>query len=218
MANQRATETVAQTPTASLIADAAIRVAARRGLEALTVRTVAREAAVAPGTVQHHYPTRAELLNGALDRVVQRQLRRVAATGRHTSGVEALRTGLRVLLPVDEARRDEAIVWIAFTAAAAASPTLGPRHREVVALTRSRIRDVITLARDQGEVPGSVDPHVAAILIAACIDGLLVHAITSDGDTGALEALCDAAITPTLGLGGQAPNPQAPGARSTIDR
>src|SRR5262245_39022892 len=118
--------------TATAIADATIAVVAQRGLDQLSVRNVARQAGVAPGTVQHHYRTRAQLLDAALERVVHRQLRRVEETGTHDSGVTALRTGLRALLPIDEARREEAVVWIAFAAAAAVSPSLGPRHREVV--------------------------------------------------------------------------------------
>lgn len=190
-------------PTATLIADAAIRVVARRGIDALTVRNVARQAAVAPGTVQHHYPARVDLLNGALDRVVERQLARVAATGFHASGVDALRNGLRALLPIDGERRDEAIVWVAFAAAAAAAaagPALRSRHREIVTLTRDRIGEVIALAKDQGEIPQTVDATIAAVLVAACIDGLLVHAISSDCDTADLGALSDAAVTRVLGL------------------
>lgn len=77
------------------MADAAIRVVAEHGLDQLSVRTVAREAHVAPGTVQHHFPSRALLLE---------------RTGPNTSGLTALRKGLRALLPVDRARREEAIV------------------------------------------------------------------------------------------------------------
>ena len=102
--------------TSTSIADAAIRVVARQGLDRLSVRNVARQAGVAPGTVQHHYRTRAQLLDAALARVVERQLRRVDEGGGDDSGIGALRLGLRALLPVDEPRREEAIVWIAFAA------------------------------------------------------------------------------------------------------
>ncbi len=184
--------------TATVIADATIAVVAQRGLDQLSVRNVARQAGVAPGTVQHHYRTRAQLLAAALERVVQRQLRRVEETGAHDSGVSALRSGLRALLPIDEPRREEAIVWIAFTAAAAVSPGLGPRHREVVELTRRRIREVIELGRAQGEVPATVDPAMAAAEVAALVDGLLLHAITCNDPAEALEAWCDDAVTRLL--------------------
>jgi AcrR family transcriptional regulator len=188
--------------TSTSIADAAIRVVARQGLDRLSVRNVARQAGVAPGTVQHHYRTRAQLLDAALARVVERQVRRVDEGGGDDSGIRALRFGLRALLPVDEPRREEAIVWIAFAAAAAATPSLARRHRAVVELTRQRIGYVIELGQEQGEVPASIDPARAAVEIAAFVDGLLVHAIGGDDSAESIEAHCDDAVTRLLGLHG----------------
>jgi AcrR family transcriptional regulator len=147
--------------TSTSIADAAIRVVARQGLDRLSVRNVARQAGVAPGTVQHHYRTRAQLLDAA-----------------------------------------QAIVWIAFAAAAAANPSLARRHRAVVELTRQRIGYVIELGQEQGDVPASIDPARAAVEIAAFVDGLLVHTIGGDDSVEAIEAHCDDAVTRLLGLHG----------------
>src|SRR5262245_50943001 len=65
--------------TSDRIADCAITVIARDGLDALSIRRVAAEAGVAIGTVQHHYPTRAELVLAALQRTAYRQQVRAMA-------------------------------------------------------------------------------------------------------------------------------------------
>lgn len=184
------------------IADAAIAVVARQGLDALSVRTVARAADVAPGTVQHHFPSRSRLLDAALDRVVERQQARVAATGHHDSALAALRSGLRALLPLDDERRDESVVWLAFTAAAASSSTVAARHGEVVALMRARLADAIGLAREWGELGPDVDPARAAVLVAAVTDGLVVHGLAAGaGERDGLGRLCDDAVDRLLGVG-----------------
>jgi AcrR family transcriptional regulator len=186
--------------TAVRIADAAVTVVARRGLDELSVRSVALEAGVAPGTVQHHYRSRADLLRAALDRVVERQFRRVAAGGPHRTALAALRAGLRQLLPLDAGRRDESIVWLAFTAAAASDAAVADRHREVVALMRRTTADTIRQAQRAGEVPVVINAETAAVLVVAATDGLVVHGLSATGRRPSLARLCDEAVDRLLGL------------------
>ena len=93
-------------------------------------------------------------------------------------------------------------MWIAFAAASAVKPSLGRRHREVVELTRQRIRYVIELGQERTRSPLPSTPEWAAVAVAATVDGLLVHAITDRDHTASwLEAQCDHAVTTLLGLG-----------------
>lgn len=50
----------------TLIADALMRVAARQGLEAVSLRHVAAEAGVSPGMVQHYFRTKDEMMAFAM--------------------------------------------------------------------------------------------------------------------------------------------------------
>src|SRR5256885_2732805 len=98
------------------IAEALLRLAGRDGLDAVSLRHVAAEAAVSMGQVQHYFATKGEMLRFALDvvseRVADRIGRRVAALtddGRDDP-YTLVRTMLAELLPLDEERRLEAYV------------------------------------------------------------------------------------------------------------
>ncbi|WP_420876121.1 TetR family transcriptional regulator [Pseudoglutamicibacter albus] len=61
----------------ALIADAAIRVMVNKGLDTLSVRNVAAEAGVAPGTVQYQMGTRNDIIAKAfITRLASRLIRR----------------------------------------------------------------------------------------------------------------------------------------------
>ncbi|MBX3232581.1 MAG: TetR/AcrR family transcriptional regulator C-terminal domain-containing protein [Labilithrix sp.] len=62
------------------VVDAALALADREGLEAVSMRKVARELEVAPMSIYRHVANKAELFDLMLDRVIQRLLP-VAATG-----------------------------------------------------------------------------------------------------------------------------------------
>jgi AcrR family transcriptional regulator len=157
------------------IVDCAIAVIASDGLDALSFRRVATAAGVAIGTVQHHHPTRAELVLGALQRTAERQLIRAMATPRRSTQLATLTTRLATLLPHDEASREEAIVWVALAAAAARDPLVGPLQRRIVADTISGITALLDRAVDSGELPTSTDTGDLAQRIDAVVDGYLLH-------------------------------------------
>jgi AcrR family transcriptional regulator len=96
------------------IADAVLRLIATRGVEAASVRTVAAEAGVSPGAVQHYFTTKAEMLAFALAQNHARLVQRILALGvphdpaAPRAGFELLCT---LLLPFDEDSSDAARVW-----------------------------------------------------------------------------------------------------------
>ena len=114
----------------TLIADALMRVAAERGLEAVSLRHVAAAAGVSSGMVQHYFRTRDEMMTFALavvrDRNEARVTRAIAALGETPAPRELLRTMLAALLPLDEERRADgrvALAFLAYTAEASVALT-----------------------------------------------------------------------------------------------
>ncbi len=125
-------------PTSDRLADSAITLIARDGLDALSVRRVAAEASLSGGTVQHHFPTKNHLTVAAFDRAVQRQTERVAVVPRGERPlVEHFIAQLCAILPDADPSVEEAIVWIAMSAAVPAQPVVAERQRRAVATTRS---------------------------------------------------------------------------------
>jgi AcrR family transcriptional regulator len=166
-------------PTADRVADCAITVIARDGLDALSIRRVAAEAGVAIGTVQHHHPTRAELVLAALQRTAHRQQVRAMAVRREPTIVQTLISRLSLLLPHDEPSREEAITWVALAAAAARDPLVGPHQRQVVQRTISAIAALLDQAVQHGELPAGTDTTDLAERVDAVVGGYLLHTASS---------------------------------------
>jgi AcrR family transcriptional regulator len=164
---------------AAAIADATIGVIASDGFDKVSVRSVAKAAGVAPGTVQHHFRSRDDLLVGALRRTVRRQLERLAPSppGLHPS--ERLLLGLMELLPIEATPREEAIVWVAFSSAASTRPSLRESHAAAVQLTRSVIRDVLEAASTSHQLRPGITVDVGSAMLTAVIDGLIVDGINA---------------------------------------
>lgn len=159
------------------LAAAAVRVVARDGFDVLSVRTVAREADVAPGTVQHHYPSRSRLLLAAFERTVVAVAARVGPIDPGEPTLPLLRRLLLEALPLDEQRHDECVVWIALTAAAVSHPELAEAHRRATLMLRGTLVAWLTEARRTGEVSTEVDPERSARLLAAVLDGLTLEGV-----------------------------------------
>ena len=161
------------------VVDSAIAVIARDGLDALSIRRVASEAGVAIGTVQHHFPTRAELVLAALQRTADRQRARAMATPRSSTLLGTLAVRLASLLPHDDASREEAIVWVALAAAAARDTLVGPHQRRIVADSIAAITALFDRAVDADELPRDTDTTDLAERSDAVVDGYLLHAAAS---------------------------------------
>lgn len=163
------------------IADCAITVIARDGLDALSIRRVAAEAGVAIGTVQYHYPTRAELVLAGLRRTAHRQQVRAVGARRQRTIIATLVSRLALLLPHDEASREETVAWVALAAAAARDPLVGPHQRRIVTETIVAIQALLDRAIQSGELPDGTDTFDLAERVHAVVEGYLLHTAASAG-------------------------------------
>lgn len=159
------------------IADALMRVAAERGLEAVSLRHVAAEAGVSVGMVQHYFRDKDEMMVFALGRVSENVQARLAAGGTDTSLREMLRALLVQLLPLDEERTVEGQVALAFQAYAAVRPAVAEGLRENTAQMRAFLGDRIRAAQSAGEAVPTIDSRHAATALLALVEGLGVHVL-----------------------------------------
>ena len=151
-----------------LLADALMRLAAARGLEGVSLRHVAAEAGVSTGMVQHYFRTKDEMMTFAFDMVMDRVRERSQAELAPASPRELVRSLLLQVLPLDETRRLENHVALAFLAYAAVKPSIASGLREVVAEMRTYLADQLRAAGPAG----GVDPERAAAGLLALVDGL----------------------------------------------
>jgi len=182
--------------TSERIAAAAVTVVARDGFDVLSVRTVAREAGVSGGTVQHHYATRNVLLLAAFAHTVGAISARLAATDLAGPVQQVVARLCEQALPLDDERRRECIVWIALSAAAPTHPDLARQHRSAVSALTSALASIVGGARAAGELPESCDPDSAAAVLVAVVDGLTLHGVC--GPDQNLTATLGTAVTTVL--------------------
>lgn len=151
-----------------LLADALMQLAAARGLQEVSLRHVAAQAGVSTGMVQHYFRTKDEMMTFALGMVMDRIRERSQAELAPAPPRELVRGLLLQVLPLDETRRLENHVVLAFLTYAAVKPSIASGVREAAAQMRSFLADQLRAA---GPADG-VDPERAAAGLLALVDGL----------------------------------------------
>jgi len=156
--------------------DAAIELLGTEGLRALTHARVDSRAGLPMGSTSNYFRTRAALLTGVADRVLERELPLVGATFSPISAddlVEAL-CGLFAYLTGPNRVQTTARLVLFLEG----SHDAGLR----AALTRGRAAMEATAVTAFAEL-GARDPRAAGAAIAACSEGLLLHNIARHDDT-----------------------------------
>lgn len=170
------------------------RVVARDGFDAASVRSIAAESGWSVGAVRYYFRSQADLARFAMEALAERiaarvqgayldasgMLREVPEAG--TRGERALHTLLQ-LVPLDEERRAEVLIWLEFMARARFDPSLD----EPRALAWNGERYLLRLAlADAADLPLPTGPgqslhepaETAAMDLLLGIDGLTVQAVT----------------------------------------
>lgn len=163
------------------VLDALMSITAERGLDEVTIREVAATAGVSIGTVQYYCRSKDEMLRVAFEHVSERFLARVEAIPRKGTVRSVLRKAVLEFLPLDDHRRTESRVYLAFAARAAVSPQLALVQRNLLGELRRQCVDTFALAKQRGQTPQDLDPRRAGAVLAALIDGLLLHLLTDAG-------------------------------------
>jgi AcrR family transcriptional regulator len=151
------------------------RVIRRDGVERASVRTVAEEAGWSAGALRHYFATQSELLAFAMRLVVERIEDRVAALDRAAEPRRAVEQVLYELLPLDDERRAENEVWLAFTARALIDPELRAQHNEVHDALHQACASALETLAAAGRANAGTATAPQAERLHALVDGLAVH-------------------------------------------
>lgn len=170
-----------------LIADALFAVVLRQGLAKVSLRTIADETGLAIGSIRHYFSTADGIVRFALDTLVERVGARLEArladmlprldAGNldHDQAGELTVDFLAELLPLDETRRRESIVWLAFEEQARTSPELADVFETSVRGTRELMARVVTSMSGRGVLRAHLDVETEVETLAALIDGLTLR-------------------------------------------
>ncbi|MGC3021990.1 MULTISPECIES: TetR/AcrR family transcriptional regulator [unclassified Brevibacterium] len=163
------------------LADALTRVVAREGITGVSVRAVAAEAGVSGGTVQHYFPTRAEMIRYAMEWTSTQVEKRLVDIPRWGEVREWTGRILLDLLPLSADRRREHAVWLAFVAHADTDPLLADLKRQTSIKLHELYSGVIRARRGlpvHTEKSTAVVDHdfdADAVLLQSVVDGLSLH-------------------------------------------
>jgi len=157
------------------LGDAVLRVVRRDGLSAATVRAVAAEAHTSAGALRHYFATQSELLEFAMRRVSERVRERIANL--HARSDHRERAVLAELLPLDDQRRAEAEVWLAFVAQSQVDPAMRQLCNETHAGLRSICRWALDSLATTGRLRGELDGDDEVRRLHALLDGLVLHQV-----------------------------------------
>lgn len=182
------------------IADALFDALREGGFENVTLSSVAARAGLAIGSVRHFLGTRDQMISFAFDTMAERIRNRVTARTEVVlagleddsldadARLEATTDILCEFLPLDSARRDEAMVWIEFETAARTSTYLAETSRRAAAQTTQLIETILAKATRRGTLAPSISLTIETARLSALIDGLTLrsalHPDILDPDTG----------------------------------
>lgn len=160
-----------------------MRLLEREGLSAVSVRGVAREAAVTPGYLRHYYPTQVALEQALAIRTAMDARDRIIAilSDADRSGPDRARASLAELLPLDPRRRLEVQVAYRFIISAADLPEYADDLTLLVtgmrSITRFAVTEIAGGEHDWEFMEPLADPILEerAELLAEIVDGISLY-------------------------------------------
>lgn len=170
-----------------VIADALFAIVLRQGLSKVSLRTIADETGLAIGSIRHYFSGADGIVRFALETLVERVGDRLETrladmlpkldSGNidHDQAKELTVDFLSELLPLDETRRRESVVWLAFEEEARTTPELADVFETSVRGTRDLMARVVESMSARGVLHTGLDAQAEAETLAALIDGLTLR-------------------------------------------
>jgi AcrR family transcriptional regulator len=161
----------------SELAQAVWTVIRRDGLQRASVRNVAREAGLSMGSLRHYFASQSELLCFAMQLVGDRARARLAALEPAADPRRRAEQLLGELVPLDDERRAESEVWLAFTGHALVDPAQRAIHQRIHDQLNGACATAVTILAAAGLTAEGLDVALEASRLHALLDGLALHAV-----------------------------------------
>nr|BFF00466.1 hypothetical protein GCM10020241_21410 [Streptoalloteichus tenebrarius] len=142
------------------LAEAVWRIVLRDGVEHASVRTVAAEAGWSTGSLRHYFPTQDALLRFAAELSADKVVARLRQSLNEERGPRlVMRTVGLELLPLDEQRRAEIAVWLAFVDRARVDASLRAIERRINGEAVENYEKIFAWARDIRALRPGLEPR-----------------------------------------------------------
>ncbi|MFD0588136.1 TetR/AcrR family transcriptional regulator [Paenibacillus sp. GCM10027627] len=184
-----------------LVAEAALRVIQKGGLDQATVRNIAEEAGLSVGSMRHYFSSQAELFGFCMRLFLNRINKRVEAMNYDGPLLDVLKHFILQFMPVDEERRLEMEVWFSYNIKVLLHPGLKPLSDEMYDGLFRAAQFVVDMLDRRGLTKSGLNLVMETEKLFALIDGLALHHILRPADVTAasieeiiaqhLKELCD---------------------------
>lgn len=160
------------------LAAAVLALVSEKGVDGLTVRSVAERAGMSAGLVHHYFPAgKSALLHAAVSMAVARGVERMLGVMSDRRGIDAVNAAALELLPVTPQRRAEWMAWASLWSEILSVDDLLHEQRDRLVAWRAALEILLTQAVGDGELDADVETRVVALQLAAFLDGLGLHAL-----------------------------------------
>jgi AcrR family transcriptional regulator len=164
------------------IVEAARNIIATRGIEALTIREIAKEVGISEGDIYRHFTGKKAillLLIEDVERTLMESVERAASEEREP--IQRLENVLRAHLSYIEQQRGVSLLIVAETLRLA-DKDLRKRMFEVVSRYIARIEEILAQGIRAGHVNKDIDPAMAALTFFALVHTTVTLWALSDAD------------------------------------
>jgi TetR/AcrR family transcriptional regulator, transcriptional repressor of bet genes len=160
----------------SLIATVVKRIVADSGMEAVTVRNVAREAGFSSTIVSHYFRNKRDLLTFTYGSIRTRAVHMIDdAFNRNADVLECFET----LLPINKENLADWQAWFGFWGMTTSDPDLAAERDATMEATNQLLQRILKHAKKCGELPADLDTAVHARRLQMFINGLASFVVMS---------------------------------------
>lgn len=159
------------------IAEATWKVIVEEGIEQATVRKIAETAGLSVGAVRHYFASQSELLRFSMELVSDRVKQRVK-TRKFPKGpvsLEFIADGVCEVLPIDDERKIEMEVWLAFSAKVLVDNTLHELSNKMYNDMHQGFKKVIETLQLLQFAKDELDLNMEVNRLHAIVDGMAMH-------------------------------------------
>ncbi|MCT1902957.1 TetR/AcrR family transcriptional regulator [Oceanobacillus sojae] len=159
------------------IAETTWKVIVEEGIEQATVRKIAQASDFSVGAVRHYFASQSELLHFSMELVSERVMQRAKERkfSKEQNPLEFVTEGICEILPVDEERKIEMEVWLAFSAKVLVDKTLQELSNKVYQDIHQGLKNVVQALQLFEIAKKELDLGLEVNRLHAIVDGMAMH-------------------------------------------
>jgi AcrR family transcriptional regulator len=154
------------------VCEAVWEVIARDGLEATTLRAIALELGMTTGVLMHYFRDRDDLIEFAIEEVMNRLEASVDQNIAGKSGLPRLEALILAGLPIGAKAQRGWKIWLAITGASVGRVALLAQHQRRYAMLRQRVAKEIRLLKQSGVIAQDINVTAEADASIELTDGI----------------------------------------------